>query len=533
MRANLKLCLVFKRAREYREELMHKQIYLGWLITVYLVFAAMEPARGEVADRSQIIDMEAPIEAVVGELEFRECRVSARELDRKVQCAWYAVPENPEVKDGKHIKLFVIRLPARRHVKNVTDPVLFIAGGPGQSASESYLFADHIWSALAKNRDFYLIDQRGTGYSNYMGCDEIQAQEIYTEMKYDAARVKELVKSCLAEMPGDPRYYTTDISVQDFEKVRAALGVKEWNLLGVSYGTRVSTHYMRRFPQSLRSVVLDSVVPPQHVLGTEIATRSQHMLEVLLKRCEESDPCSERMPNLQQDVLSLLAKLEKAPMQIRVENFTTGAIEDMTFTRDHLVTLVRLYLYSPNTLAVLPPMLHEAAQNGNYSPLARAAMSIIENLQSSISTGLHNSVMCTEEYPYFDQISEEDKVANQQSYMGEDLITQLTNVCSVWPRGEKVAEMKEPLVSAVPTLLVSGEYDPITPPDYAEQTLAKLEQATHLVLPGQGHFVSGIGCMPDLIDKFINDTSAEWLNVGCLQRLSAAPLFLNFNGTAP
>lgn len=512
---------------------MRKQKIHLWLIFYVAVTGLMSSMDAVSADRDEVIDMNAPVEAVVGELEFRECLVSSQGMDRKVQCAWYEVAENPQAQDGNKIRLFVARLPAKRHVKHINDPVLFIAGGPGQAASESYLFADHIWESLAKNRDFYLIDQRGTGYSNYMGCDDLLNNEQLVNMDYDSEKVKQLARDCVAMLPGDARFYTTDITVQDFDELRSALGIEKWNLLGVSYGTRVATHYMRSFPKSVRTVVLDSVVPPQHILGSEIAARSQQTLDVLFERCETNSQCHERMPELRKNVEALLSKLDDDPVSIRVENFKTGKIEDMTFTREHLVTLVRMYLYNPRTLALLPPMLHEAAQNGNYSPIARAATNTAENLQNSMATGLHNGVMCTEEYPYYENISEDEKDASRSSYMGMDLIQLMQDVCSVWPQGETIAAMKEPLISDIPTLLLSGEFDPITPPAYAEKTLQTLSNARHLVLKGQGHFVSGTGCTPHLVEKFVTDASSASLNTRCLDRISAAPLYLNFNGAAP
>jgi pimeloyl-ACP methyl ester carboxylesterase len=289
---------------------------------------------------------------------------------------------------------------------------------------------------------------------------------------------------------------------------------------------------MRRYPASIRSVVLDSVVPPEHVLGMEIAVRSQNSLDKLFERCEKDEACKEKIPNLKGDVESLFEKLKHAPVSIKVENFSTGKIETLDFTREHLMILVRMYLYNSYSLAVMPPMLHEAAANNNYAPLARAANGIVDSLGGALSTGLHNSVMCTEEAPFYNP-DEESIKATQKTYMGMDILNLMRDVCSVWPKGKVGADMKAPLESDIPTLLFSGEFDPITPPEYAETTMQKLTQAKHFILKGQGHGVSATGCAPDLVDKFVSDASSEWLNSKCLDRLSAAPLYINFNGSAP
>lgn len=481
---------------------------------------------------STIIDLSQPVVSKVGDLEFRECQVEAQGRDRTVQCAWHELPENPAVADGKQIKLFIVRLPARRKSKNLVDPVLFLAGGPGQAASEAYLFTDQSYSSLAKQRDFYLIDQRGTGRSNPMGCDQVLNQQDLLVKEYEAELVKDLARRCLDVMPGDVRYYTTDVSVEDFESVRKALKVPQWNLLGVSYGTRVATHYMRKYPTSIRSVVLDSVVPPQHVLGEEIAIRSQASLDVLFERCNNDESCKEKIPDLKKDVNTLFKKLEHVPLAVQVENFSTGEIENLEFTREHLTVLLRMYLYNSYSIALLPPMLHEAAVNNNYAPLARAANKIVEALSGAMSVGLHNSVMCTEEAPFF-TLDEKTIGVNKNTYMGMDVLNLMVDICSVWPKGEVPTYMKTPLQSDIPTLLFSGEFDPITPPEYAETTMQTLSNAKHFVLEGQGHSVSASGCAPHLVDKFVDDASSEWLDAKCLGRISAAPLYINFNGSAP
>ena len=508
-------------------------LLISSVLTFELVQAQADSTGTEPAatGKAPIIDLNLPIVAKVGELEFRECVLMAQDRERKTQCAWFAVPENPQAPLVKTINLLVLRIPAKSPSEVAPDPMLFIAGGPGQAASETFLFADYIWSQLAKKRDFYLVDQRGTGHSSLMSCAAFDEQEFATH-EYDSEKVKSYARECLESLPGDPRFYTTDISVKDFERLREALAVPQWNLLGASYGTRVSTHYMRVFPQSVRTAVLDSVVPPQHVLGPDIALRSQQVLDKLFERCENNQQCKSRIPDLKAEVTALLTQLADAPVKIKVENFRTGKIEDAVFTRHHLVTLIRMYLYNPKTFALLPPMLHEAAANNNYSPIARQALATAESASKTIALGLHNSVLCTEEYPYYKQ-TPEDKNANANTYMGADQMQSMEDMCSVWPKGELIPEMKTPLISDIPTLLLSGEYDPITPAEYAAQTLTGLKFGRHFVLKGQGHFVSGIGCMPNLIENFIHEKSSNQLDAQCLERLSASPLFVNFNGPSP
>ncbi len=479
----------------------------------------------------ELIDSSKPVVATVGSIEFRECILEANGLDREVQCARHQVPENYANPDGKKIELFIVRLPARKP-KQEFEPMLFLAGGPGQAASEGFLHIDRNFHALAKERDFYLVDQRGTGHSNLLSCGELMENEDLLELQMDAQKIQEFSQKCLEELPGDPRQYTTSVAIKDFEAVRSALDVEQWNLFGVSYGTRVGIHYMRRYPEAVRTAVLDSVVPPSLTVGTEIAFLSQAVLSHMYQRCAEDPACNSRFPNLEAEAQQLFARLEEGPIDVQAESFSSGQIETIHFTRAHLMMLVRMYLYNSSSLALLPPMLHEAAVNDNFAPLARAAKSVGESMDNMIALGMHNSVMCTEDVRFYGE-SENLNQKNENTYMGTAFLENLQALCNAWPIGVMDEDFKEPLHSAIPVLLFSGEQDPITPPEYAEQVMQNLTNAKHLVVKGQGHFVSIQGCAPHLVAKFVSEASVEGLNPECLSRLSAAPLFINFNAPSP
>lgn len=483
------------------------------------------------ANDQQIIDDLSPVSSLVGEVAFRECIVESQGRDRTVECAWFEVPENYAEPDGEKIKLFIARLPASKP-KKFLQPMLFLAGGPGQSAAESYLHIDRVHKGLAKDRDFYLIDQRGTGRSNYLGCSDLIEERLALMNQYDPNLLEDLTQSCLQVMPGDPRFYTTSVAVKDFERVREALDVKQWNLYGVSYGTRSGMHYMRKYPDAIRTAVLDSLVPPELPLFADIAENSQKMLSMIYQRCEQDVECNKRFPSLSNDVNALIVRLKKSPISVKVENFVSGELEDFKLSVVHLRVLIRLYLYHTNTLAFLPPVLNEAAAKNNFAPLVRAYINMTEMMDGVMSPGMHNAVICTEDFPFY-TIDDAMLDRDDKTYLGTDLLESLQATCKNWPKGEMDKDLKEAMNSSIPTLLFSGEHDPITPPDYGEQVLRGLSNARHFVLQGQGHFVSVEGCAPNLVEDFIDDANPEKLNADCLQRLDASPLFMNFNGPLP
>lgn len=467
--------------------------------------------------------------ATIGTVTFRQCELSGVEHRRIVQCAEVSVPEDPEDPGGDSIALRVVRLAARDD--NATAaPLLAIAGGPGQAASEAFLFLDRILRGVARDRDFYLVDQRGTGGSNPQRCD--LGDEALMQVEPDAGQIREVTRQCLAGFNGDPTLYTTSVAIRDLEQVRRALDVPRWHLFGVSYGTRVVQHYLRQYPQVVRTAVMDSVVPPSLALGPEIALRSQQALDAFLARCGADTACRDAFPDLPGGLRTLLATLGEASEYVRFEKVRTGGFETMRFTQAHLIGVLRLSLYQSEKLSTLPPMLHQAYAEANFTALARTALSITEKMAESLSVGMHNSVVCTEDVPFF-AMNEQQRNAIENTYMGDLVVRTLKATCEVWPRGRMDDDFRLPVTADVPVLLLSGDADPITPPAYAEAVRAHLPDARHLVAPGQGHFVSPRGCLPGIIAHFIGSGGAATLATDCLQRMQPAPLFVNVNGPTP
>ncbi len=461
------------------------------------------------------------------ELEFSDCALTANERLRHVQCARLSVPENYEQQgpDDVWIDLLIVRLPATA-AQVQDDPVLAIAGGPGQAASRSFLRLDRAFAQLARRRDIYLVDQRGTGQSNPQPCAVEEAHLPLAEP--DPTQLASLARACLQDFNGDPRYYTTEVAVRDLEQVRQALGVSRWNLYGVSYGTRVAQTYMRRYPDAVRTAVLDGVLPADVSLGPQIAIHSQAALDALIRQCDQASPCRERFPKLERDITELLDRLEAEPVEVRYESLRDGSWQTLRFTRAHLVNVIRMALYNSDVLSVLPPMIDSAARDNNLVALARLAQRL--DISDDIALGMHNSVVCTEDAPFYPQIDAEE---GEGTYMGPGFLAGLKAMCEPWPRGEIGEQFKAPLKSDIPTLLLSGGRDPITPPDYGDQLMKTLSNARHLVVPERGHQVGLLGCVPDIIARFVISAEPDSLSADCLDRVQAVPLFLDRNGPSP
>ncbi len=447
------------------------------------------------------------------------CRLAADGLPAAyARCGKLAVPLDPASPDGPTIEIFVARLGAFSAEPRL-DPLLLISGGPGQSTVDFYLQLRGAFEGARRDRELILVDQRGTGRSaDGFGC------EVPDDLSLDTAgseQVARLVDACVAELDHDPRFYTTSVAVRDLERVRSALGIETWNVYGVSYGTRVAQHYLRQYPERVRSLVLDGVVPPPLALGPDVAREAQRSLEQIFARCAADAQCGARFAALPQLFAEVLARLDAGAAD-ETDPPPIGALE--------LRTLVRFMSYSAATVALLPVLISEA-HAGNYAPLAGQARTLLRELPESLSFPMSNSVTCTEDLPY---VAAASTGGLDSTYLGTAIMDALGQICARWPVGAMDAEFKAPIVSDAPVLLLSGEYDPITPPAYAERVKAGgLANSVHLVGRGQGHGLVGIGCVPRLLRSFLETPAPAELDASCLDLEPPTPFFLTLLGPAP
>lgn len=480
--------------------------------------------------RYQLIFLLALLGAGTAEaLELEDCRIDAGPgfPGIKARCGTMLRPLDPDNPDNGTIELRVAVVPAL-NLTPEPDPLVPLAGGPGQGAVQFYAAHFDAFEGVRRNRDILLVDQRGTGDSSRMDCPD---DDDLVDGRYSTELTVEYTLACLDQLPHDPRFFTTSVAVKDLEALRVALHYPSLNLYGVSYGTRVAQHFARRYPGSTRTLVLDGVVPPQISLGPEIATESQRAVDRLLLRCAEDTACAERFGDIAQTFATVVATLKKSPAIILVPDPNTGRPEEFSFGDGEFAVAVRLLAYHASSIALLPLLISEAG-TGNYAPMAAQFQMSMLALRDMLSMGMHNAVMCTEDAPFFDKASiDYDGLA--ASYMGAVQLDALEAICSVWPKGPLDPEFKVPLATSLPVLLLSGDADPITPPRYAEMAAVDLENTLHLIGEHQGHGQIAIGCTPRIIARFIETADPAALETECLQRSFVMPFFLDFSGPMP
>ncbi|HEX7325773.1 MAG TPA: alpha/beta fold hydrolase [Rhodanobacteraceae bacterium] len=445
-------------------------------------------------------------------------------------CAHYPVPENHT---DPHSRAIALKLAIIQSASQVPDKdlVVYLAGGPGQSSIQSYPELAPGFAPLLKNHDLLLLDQRGTGGSNPLRCPAVEKQMDALPASATTAQRAQLVGACAKEVEktASPQYYTTLQSVADLEAVRKALGSPKLDLVGVSYGTRLAQKYAQAYPAAVRSIVLDGVVPNQLVLGETFASSLQHALKLQAAACSATPACKKAYGDWYTTLHQLYAKLKSEPPQkVTFPDPTTFQPVTRTLDADTLASTVRLFAYSAATSALLPLSVSQAAR-GNYAPLLGQSHLINGDLAAGLQFGMNLSVVCSEDAPLL-----KPRPQDADTLLGNTGVDSYIADCKVWPHAPLPPNFHAPFKSSIPTLLISGSRDPVTPPAFAAEVLKGLSNGRSLVANGLGHAEAiDAGCVPRLVDKFIDKLQPKQLDATCLKRIGPIPAFVNFNGATP
>ncbi|NVB40552.1 alpha/beta fold hydrolase [Pseudenhygromyxa sp. WMMC2535] len=448
-------------------------------------------------------------------------------------CGVVSVPEDRSEPTGRRIDLRVVVAPATGR-DPAPDPVFLLAGGPGQGAAS---FAGQLAPALAeirRARDLVFVDLRGTGSSQPLVCAFEDYGDLHELLGNDIAL--ERIDDCLADYARtlgevDLSQYTTPTHAEDLDEVRAALGYREINLLGISYGTRLALVYMRAHPDHVRASVLDGVAPPDINFSLAMPKNAEQSLRAVLADCEAQPACARAFPGLERKLLEVLARLGEARELREVTHPRTGAVERVDVSPAALLAALRLALYSGEASALIPWII-DRAHAGDFGPMA-AMLVRMEQVSQSMSSGLYFSVSCAEDLAQLTPERRAGALAGQRLFTDATSLEQLEAVCARWPHADLDAvapDFREPVVSDVPTLLLSGRYDPVTPPSMAEATLAHLGHARHLVVESAHHGVWSRGCAPALMAEFFASADPEASSGACLDTMTKPPFFLSAAG---
>jgi len=439
------------------------------------------------------------------------------------RCGKYEVYEDRQARSGRKITLNILVLPALGGSPK-PDAVFYFEGGPGGSAvaaSRSSIFADLLkrWRA---ERDVVFVDQRGTGESNPLRCDLSDPEDMtaYFSGGDDVRRMGK-VTECRDKLSkiANLGLYTTPVAMDDLDEVRQALGYDKINLFGGSYGTRAALVYLRQHGEHVRSVALDGVAPTNFKLPLSFSKGVQNALERLFADCAADQSCHKAFPDVKSDLEATLARFDKGPVQTMAFNTIKKKPQQVTMTRGAFIDLVRLMLYEPGTISLLPLLLHQSAQ-GEFGGIAAIGFIAEHQLAGMLAGGMSLSVICSEDAPF---ISDSDvKEATQGTYYGDYRVKSTLTSCKEWPRGSVPANYSDPVKSDVPVLMVSGDVDPVTPPWLAADAARYLSHSRQIVGKNWSHS-SMSDCSNRLLAEFISRGSAEGLDASCLQNGKRLP----------
>ena len=457
-------------------------------------------------------------------LEPTACRAGG--YSSRMKCYDLVVPELHGVLNGRTLRLHVAVYEATAP-ERVSDPVLFLMGGPGAPGIDAFAGVGQDFSPFDGRRDVVVLDQRGTGASAPMlGCPEYRdfLKEDRTKDRSSAESTTlalDAYRAChdrLVSEGVDLSAYTNAEIAADVEDLRSALGVERWNLFGWSYGTRIALTIMRDYPQGVRSVVLDSVYPPRVDPQVELARNTQTTLRRLFDRCAADARCNEAFPQLEKVFYELLDELDANPV-VAAGTIVTG---------DRFLDLVMSLLFDPYAIYQLPKLIYDA-HNGNNTLLISKALYVFGD-DDSFAEGMELSVDCGDEIRFISPSAMATGAAGVDPHLVDYLEgdAQLYfGTCAFWGAREAPAIETAPVVSNIPALLLAGDIDPFTPPEWARLTATTLSQSQVAEFPGLGHglFLADFmtnSCVSQLVDDFLDDPSAA-LDTKCVDEFSAQP----------
>lgn len=444
------------------------------------------------------------------------------------RCGTYEVFENRETRQGRKIPLKLIVLPALGSPHS-PDPLVYFAGGPGDGATGSAGGFAQGFAALRQTRDIVLIDVRGTGESRALVCDAMMGATGAQKFLDDFLPV-DAVEACRRqwETQADLARYTTTELVDDVAEVLQALGYPRANLLGGSYGTRAAQAFAQRHPELTRTLILEGVVGADDRMPISVARDAQNALDGWLAECASDSACHTAFPRLAEEFATVLERLQRAPAEVTVLDPETGKKVTLRLSDKGFGQTVRYMLYLPTTALVLPLYIHLAAA-GDFGPLADTAYLFATRLSgANFADGLYLSVLCAEDVPFIDPAEIPEAVRG--TFLGDFRIARQRAACDAWPAKKLGREVLAPLRSEVPTLLLSGERDPVTPARVGAAVARGLSRSLHLVVPDGAHSFEGLSgadeCVSDLTSRFIAAGTVEGLDTACVQRIERPPFLL-------
>lgn len=416
-------------------------------------------------------------------------------------CGTVAVPERRDRANSRSLRLPVAVLLSTARQPD-PDPVLFLEGGPGASpfgTGEATEERMEVWWELSapfrRTRNLILFDPRGVGRAEPdTDCPELDAVDAtratrpQTREQRSAAE-RSAISACIARLEAaglDTTQFSTPVAAEDALDIATALGAQRVNLFAVSYGTRVGLEILRRQGGRVRTAVFDSIYPPDVNAQEETAGLAQRAYRRLFDDCAANRTCRSAFPDLEKRFLSMVERLDRNPVDIVVGDHETRRV--LRLTGGAVIAAGLEAMAVSEAVPALPIMLDRAIR-GQYATLAEWAPTNWLG-DPEVADGLAFSVECRESVNTADPQKRADNARRYAPYGLVAADDPGRRVCRLWPAGHQEPAERLPVASPVPVLLLSGAYDPVTPPDWGDRAAATLPKSRHLVFRAASHIVT-------------------------------------------
>lgn len=451
-------------------------------------------------------------------ISLKPCEVSGTSdgVKVKVLCGRFEVFEDRSRRRGRKIALKIVVFPATGQDK-VGDPLFYFAGGPGSAATEDAPYVAQQLAKVRERRDLVFVDQRGAGGSNPLNCDFFKPADLRSYLG-DYFPLDD-VRKCREQLEpkANLKLYTTPIAMDDLDDIRAGMGYQQINIIGGSYGTRAAQVYLKLHPTRVRAVILHGVSPTNQSMPRDFPQHTERALNGIIAECAANNACRAAVPNLAAEVKSVRERLLSAPVEVEVKSSTQSV--RINLSRDLAAEAIRYMLYQPSAASRIPLVIHLAAQ-GNFGLLAGAAINYRQQIVATGSNGMYLSVTCAEDLPAIEPGDGERNGVN--TFLGDYRLRQQRAACALWPRATIPTDYSEPTRSDVPALILTGEWDPVTPPIYGDTAAKYLPNSLHVIVPHGGHGfngLKGIDCIDNLINSFIERGTTKGLDTSCVNSI--------------
>lgn len=429
------------------------------------------------------------------------------------QCGRLTVPLDRTDPASPLLQLAVAVFPAREGETGA--PLVFLDGGPGSKTLASLLFTyDGLIKPFDADRTVVVFDQRGVGYSQPdLSCPEVvdRTFELMGGTDEDPDFFLNALRECSARWEADGsvlRHINSAASAADVDFLRRALGYEQWDLLGLSYGSRLALTVMRDHPAGVRRVILDSAYPLQVNGRPQIRDNIDRAIERLSEACAADDYCSSRYGDVEALFYGQRTRLNARPAPVILFNTDRLWIQDGFLTGNRLLDMVFLGMYNLGVARRIPSLLHSIADEEYFD--AALVMTGLLFANRMISYGQGMAVLCNEEIPFEDPAAlaaAEGRRPRLRGFFTEAVYqsADAMSFCRDLGLGEADPVENQPVSSGLPALVLAGSFDPITPPQWGRLAAQSLFNSRFAEFPDLAHGTAAAhGCALSISRGFLD-----------------------------